>query len=259
MEADQAERCQLLGAGQVAEVVAVVALAGGAGTALDEGAAVALPAGLAQIEAEAGLRARGEGDAVAGEAGRDRAVEYVEAERDAGEQVVDLADPEQVLGRRLGQQRRGEGEHLAHLRLVAPQGAADRQAVKCGLRDRLRGVAPKVLVDPALDDPEHGLAPRPILLMPPEAAIEPSMRPLRRSSRVIPLGVKRSALVKGQCDVRPQLRLHLHRDLGRDEQRGPVPVGAKPNPLLLDRDSRPRPSPLPPTPLDLVSHPPVGE
>jgi len=49
------------------------------------------------------------------------AVEDVEAEGDAGEQVVDLADAEQVLGRRLGQQRRGHGEHLAHLGLVAAE------------------------------------------------------------------------------------------------------------------------------------------
>ena len=66
---------------------------------------------------------------MAGEAGRDGAVEDVEAEGDAAEQVVDLADPEQVLGRRLGQERRGEGEDRRHLLLVAAEGAADREPV----------------------------------------------------------------------------------------------------------------------------------
>ena len=49
-------------------------------------------------------------DSVAAQARRHGAVEDVEAEGDAAEQVVDLADPEQVLGRPLGQEGRGEGE-----------------------------------------------------------------------------------------------------------------------------------------------------
>jgi hypothetical protein len=43
---------------------------------------------------------------MAGEAGGHGAVEDVEAEGDAGEQIVDLTDAEQVLGRLFGQQRR---------------------------------------------------------------------------------------------------------------------------------------------------------
>ena len=136
MEAEEADGGQLLGAGEVAEVVAVVVLAGGAGAAVDDRVAVALPAGLAQVEAEAVVGVGDEGDAVAGEAGRDRAVEDVEAEGDAGEQVVDLADPEQVLGRLLRQQRRGQRQHLAHLLLVAPERAADRDPVDTRPRRR---------------------------------------------------------------------------------------------------------------------------
>ena len=99
MEAEEADGGQLLGPREVGDVVAVVAGAGIAGAALDEGLAIPLPAGLAEVETEA---LRGVGDqrgAVAGEAGGDRAVEDVEAEGDAGHQVVDVADPEQVLRR----------------------------------------------------------------------------------------------------------------------------------------------------------------
>src|SRR5262245_16821781 len=97
VEDDEADRGQLLGAREVAEVVAVVAGAGRAGAPRDDRLAIAGPAALAEIEPEAALRVGGEGDAVAGEAGGDGAVEEVEAEGDAAEQVVDLADPEQVL------------------------------------------------------------------------------------------------------------------------------------------------------------------
>src|SRR6187549_4062169 len=129
VEAEEADRGQLLGAGEVAEVVAVVAPAGGTGAAGGDRLAVALPARLAQVEPEAVAGVGDERRAVAGQPGRDRAVEDVEAEPDAGQQVVDVADPEQVLGRLFGEERGGQLEHAPHLLLVAAEGAADRQAV----------------------------------------------------------------------------------------------------------------------------------
>ena len=140
------------------------------------------------------------------------------------EQVVDLADPEQVLGRRLGQQRRGEGEHLAHLRLVAAQGAADRQAVDARPRRPPRADSRRRSSwTPPWTIPKTRLARAALLLVPGEAAVEPAMRALGRAGRVVAVGVKGRALVEGQGDVGAELRLHLHRDLGRDEQRATRP------------------------------------
>ena len=197
-------------------------LAGGAGAALDERAAVALPARLAQVEAEALLGVGDEGDAVAGEAGRDGAVEDVDAEGDAGEQVVDLADPEQVLrapppaaaARSCSSTPRISSLSRPSVPPIAiPSTPASETAS--------RRLAAQVLVDAALDDPEDGLALGPLALVPLEAAVEPAMRPLHRARRVVAVGVVGRALVEDQGDVGAELRLHLHRDLGRDEELGP--------------------------------------
>ena len=198
--------------------------------------------------------------AVAGEAGRDRAVEDVEAESDAGEQVVDVADPQQVL-RGIGrQQRRGQREAPPHLLLVAAEGAADRDPVDRSLRDRLRRLPPQVLVDAALDDPEDRLALGAARLVPFEAAAEPAMGALHRARRVVAVGVVRRALVEDEGDVGAELRLHLHRDLGRDEELRPVAVGAKPGSLLVDPDHRAvLAAPRSAAALDLVGDAAVGE
>ncbi len=234
-------------------------LAGRAGTARGDRVAVAFVAGLAQVEAEAVAGIGDEGDAVAGEAGRHGAVEDVEAEGDAGEQVVNLADAEQVLGRSLGQHRRGHRQHLAHLHLVAAERAADREPVDAGRGDVLGRFTPQILVDAALDDPEDRLALRPVLAVPGEAAIEPAVGSLGRARRVVAIGVEGGALVEDQGDVRAQRRLYLHRDLGRDEQLRSVPIGAEVHALLLDRDHRALGAALSPAPLDLVGHAAVGE
>ena len=99
---------------------------------------------------------------VPGQAGRHRAVEQVDARRAIpSTQVVGLADPEQVP-RRLGRRACGAviATHPAHLLLVAAQRAADRQPVDGRRRHALGRRAAQVLVDAALDDPEHGLAAR---------------------------------------------------------------------------------------------------
>ncbi len=196
---------------------------------------------------------------MAGEAGGDGAVEDVEAEGDAAEQVVDLADPEQVLGRRLGQQRRGHRQDVVHLRLVAPEGAADREPVDASLGDPLRRFPPQVLVDAALDDPEDRLALGPLALVPLEAAVEPAVGALGRAGGVVAVGVEGRALVEDEGDVGAERRLHLHRDLGRDEELGAVAVGAEAGALLGDLDRRAVLAPGPAASLDLVGDPAVGE
>ena len=79
-------------------------------------------------------------------------------ERDPLDQVVGLADPQQVA-RRVGVEvGRGHRDHASHLLLVAAQRPADREAVHGRRRDALGRGAAEVLVHAALDDPEHRLA-----------------------------------------------------------------------------------------------------
>jgi hypothetical protein len=115
-----------------------------------------------------------------------------------------------VLGRRGRQAGRRHRHHAAHLLLVATQRAADRDPVDLGARNALRRLVPKVLVDPTLDDAEHGLIGRPIPLVPREAAVQPPVRPLHRAGRVVAVGVIGRALVEGEGDVGAERRLRRH-------------------------------------------------
>ena len=167
--------------------------------------------------------------------------------------------PSRCLGAASGSSGAVIAEHLAHLGLVAAEGAADRQAVDAGGGDGLGRLAPQVLVDAALDDAEDRLARRPLALVPLEAAVEPAVGALGRAGGVVAVGVEGRALVEDQGDVGAERRLHLHRDLGRDEQLGAVAVGAEVHPLLLDRDHRALLAALAAAALDLVGDAAVGQ
>ena len=166
---------------------------------------------------------------MAREAGRHRAIEDVEAEADPGRS-----------GRRPRRSRAGAW--------ATPPAAAARSAPSTprisslsrprvppiaipstpAADDRLRRLAPQVLVDAALDDPEDRLAAlAPRCVVPVEAAVEPAVGALGRAGRVVAVGVVGRALVEDEGDVGAERRLHLHRDLGRDEQLGAVAVGAE--------------------------------
>ena len=83
---------------------------------------------------------------------------------------------------------------------------------------------------PALDDPEHCLVPRPVLAVPLEAAVEPTVGALGRAGRVVAVGVIRRALIEGEGDVGAELGLDRHRLLRSDEAIGAVEQG-------LERDA----------------------
>src|SRR5260221_12277669 len=84
VEAEQADGGQLFRSGEVAEVIAVVVAAGWTGAAIGDRVAVPLPAGFAQVEAEAVGGVGDEGGAVASEAGGGRGVQDVQARRPTG-------------------------------------------------------------------------------------------------------------------------------------------------------------------------------
>src|SRR5947209_17390080 len=79
---------------------------------------------LDQVEPPAGSRVGHECYSMASEASGDGAIEGVDAEADARDQVVDVADPQQVA-RALGSQTLELGgrprDDLVHLRLVTPE------------------------------------------------------------------------------------------------------------------------------------------
>src|SRR5262249_34753681 len=139
----------------------------------------------------------------------------------------------------------------------APQRAADSDPVDAARRHRLRRLAPQVLVDPALDDPEYGLARRPLGLVPLEAAVEPAVGALGRARRVGAVGGERRALVEGERDVGSERGLDLHRALGAEEVLAAVAHRAEADPILCDLDVGP--TRLPPPRLDLVGDATVGE
>jgi hypothetical protein len=173
---------------------------------------------------------------VAADAGRHRAVERVDAQLDAAQQVVDVPDAEQVPRPVLGQLLRRPPHDLVHLRLVAAQRAADGQAERRPRSHLLGAPAPQVLLDAALDDAVDGLLGRAVALVPEQAAVEPAVRPLGRARGVLARDVERQALVEDQRDVRPERGLHGHRRLRPEELLRAVDVGAEAHALLVDAE-----------------------
>ena len=165
---------------------------------------------------------------------RHRAVEDVNAQGDEVEEVVRLADSQEMLRCVSRQERNGQLEHSRHLVLVAAERAADRDAVDRRGAYALGRAPAKLLVDAALDDPEDGLTRWSLALVPLEAAVQPAVGPLGRPGGVVQIGVIRRALVEDQRDVGAERGLDAHRLLGAHEALDSVQVGAKAHPLLGD-------------------------
>src|SRR5579875_16134 len=109
---------------------------------------------------------------------RHRAVEGVDPELDARDQIVDLADPEQMARtlRRQPLELCGHPpNHLVHLWLVAPERAADRDPRRATGDDGLGGLGAQVPLDAPLDDAIETLVRRSVTPMEALAALEPAM------------------------------------------------------------------------------------
>src|ERR687892_2074140 len=111
------------------EVGAAMQAARFARAALGDRLVVLREARLRQIDPEAAPGLRREGGAVPGDPGWDRAVEQVDPHADPGEQVVDLADPQQMARDLIGQQWCREAEDAVHLLLLSSERPADRDPV----------------------------------------------------------------------------------------------------------------------------------
>src|SRR6202042_3934029 len=141
MERHEPRAGQLVRAEQIVKVCARVAgAASRARTALEDRLLRAAPARLDQIQTPARTRVGHQRDAMAPEPRRHRAIERVDPELDARDQVVDLADPQQVpgtVGREPLEGRWGPRDDLVYLLLVAAQRPADRDPVTRARGDRL--------------------------------------------------------------------------------------------------------------------------
>src|SRR6185437_645980 len=87
----------------------------------------------------------------------------------------------------------------------------------------------------ALHDPVEELAVGRVRVLPVDAAVEPAVRALGGSCRVVALHVEWRALVERQRDVGAEPGLYLHRGLGAHEALAAVEIGAEAHALLLDR------------------------
>ena len=239
MEREQAHAGHLLARAQVVQVGAGVARARRARAALDERPLVLGHRRASQVERKARAGLGRERHPVARETRRDRAVE---------ERRCRGRSPRR--GRRARRCRAGGAaprrEAAAASRRAPRTSQASRAPASRRSRSRRRrrptrlgGLVAQVLVDPALDDPEHGLALGAVLAVPLEAAVQPAVRALGRARRVLAVGVIRRALVERQRDVRAERGLDLHRVLGREHVLGSVDVGAKAHPLLGDLEHVP--------------------
>ena len=176
--------------------------------------------------------------AVAAQPGGHGAVEVVDAELHPADEVVDLADPEQ-MARALVRQPRGRPPHdLVDLVLLAAQRAADGDPVAAARHDRVGRLGAQVLVHAALHDAVDELALGPVRRVPVQAAAQPAVRALRRARGVLAIDVEGRALVEDQRDVRAQRGLDLHARLGGHEAHRAVEAGAEPHALLLDGEDR---------------------
>src|SRR5918992_850465 len=250
VQRDEALGGQLARPDQVVEVAARVLAAGGAGAPGVDRLARGAVACLGEVEPPARGGVVHERRAVAREAGGRGAVERVDAGRHGVDDVVDVADPEQVPRPLLGKSGERPPDHLAHLLLLLAERAADgdpRGARLDHVGGRLRA---QVLVHAALEDPVEELPLGGVLGVPADAAVEPAMGALHGAGGVVALDVEGRALVEGERDVRAERGLDLHRGLRAHEALYAVEVGTEADALLLDGDDHRLPA-LPPA-LDLL-------
>ena len=197
---------------------------------------------LDQVHAPARVRIGHERHAVAPQPGGHGAVEGVDAELDAAQQVVDVADAEQVAGAvGLAAAPPPSTPPPRTSAPCLPERAADRDAVAARCGDSLR---PTPAAGPRGRRPGRSrrrAGPRGRARACQPGSARASGGCARSSAAVYSrVDVERRALVEGQRDVRAQRRLDLHRALRAHEALAAVDVGAEAHALLVDREHRAR-------------------
>src|SRR5829696_1286701 len=172
---------------QVGPAVASARLAGAFGVERTE-----VPAEPRVLEVEAAPS--GQGRAVAGQAGREHAVEHVYPEPYYLQDADGVPDPHKVPRPLSGQPRRREGKHLEQLfSRLAYRETSHGVAVEPDLDRTPEALLPEVRVQPALHYPEERLV---LLLMRFLAPPRPSHRTPQRILVVLPARVGGRTLVR---------------------------------------------------------------
>jgi hypothetical protein len=155
--------------------------------------------------------------AVAGVAGRQHAVEHVNAEGDAFEDVHRGADAHQVAGLVLWQDAADQLCHGVHVLVrLADAETADGVALPLERGDNLRRLFAQVGVGAALYDGEQrlGISVQPLRFIETvAAALEPAVGEAEGVLSVFVLAGVGRTLVEGHDDVRPNFPLDVHRPL----------------------------------------------
>ena len=194
-----------------------------------EGRRVIGMASVAQIE----RTLAGEGLRGAAGAGRQHAIEHVDAAPDRADQIARLADPHQITWTVLRQDRRGRIDHReGGVLAFADRQPADRVAVEADLDEPRRRALPQTGVNAALDDTEdpeprprrEGMA----------RALGPAHRQFHRGFDRLALGGVGGALVERHRDVGAEQALDLDRALRGQQMPAAVEMRAKLDPLLAD-------------------------
>ncbi len=170
-------------------------------------------------------------------AGREHAVEQIDADRDAGHQIGRTPEAHQIARRPHREMGVGLGhERLTQDRLLAEPESAVGEAVET---DRHRGpgaLASQAGIDSALDDPEHRLLGTRARAL---ATLSPAEGSFHRGARRrrVARGVEGSALVEGHGDVGPEGLLDRDGALG-SELAGPTVDGrVEGDPVLVELHS----------------------
>src|SRR5256714_7725327 len=196
------DRCQpvaedFAGYEQVSEIGAGEARAGIAVATLIERARIVDESPVSEIDPASA----GQDRSVPGDPSGQHTVEHVDAARNRLHEIRRRADPHQVA-RTLARQdcRLQRQEPIGGSLRFAQAQSADAEAVKRQLREDLRAFSAKLLVEPALNDPEAQLSGGRLT---PEASAGPLMGPLHRGPPDTGRGRPRYRLVEGPCGARP--------------------------------------------------------
>jgi hypothetical protein len=162
VEGQQVVTQDLVGASQVADVGAAKVGAGVAGAARLQGCGIGGETGVAQVQAawlrRALPRSSYKCTTVAGQPGRQHAIEHVHPPRHALDQILRRADPHQVAGLVSREDPIDEFQHAVHLLLgLAHAQAADGIAIEPQIGQKAGRLLPQVEERPTLDDAKEGL------------------------------------------------------------------------------------------------------
>ena len=165
------------------------------------------------------------------QAGRQDAIEDVDAAQDAVDQVFGRTDSHQVARLVLGQQRRDHIQHGVHLVFgFAHRQAPDGNPGRIERSDKLSGFSPQVRVDAALHNPEQSLVAALLRL---DATLRPAVSQLHGNFAVgVVVGI--GTFVEGHDDVRAEILLDADGTLGREAVRRAVNVTLEGHALIVD-------------------------